>query len=167
MNVTFSVIVPTGGARNAQLMHTLGSIVPQLQHGDEIILSRYDCPWGHKARDLAMPRAAGTHLMFCDDDDSYEPNALETVRAAVSEQPTRPHIFAMTYLGGRLLVSNDPPGYGSVGTPMMVVPNDQGKLGSWGEAEYQGDWNFCESTLALYPNTPPVLHTVSIARIGW
>jgi hypothetical protein len=167
VSVTFSVIIPTGGERAAQLKHAIGSISPQLEHGDEIIVTRFDCPWGHRARNLAIPRCAGTHLMFCDDDDSYAPDALLNVRKEVALVPDRVHVFAMTYGDGRVLTANNPPGYGSVGTPMMVIPNNPEKMGRWDEIDYAGDWRFFESTMEHYPELPPVLHTVSIARVGW
>jgi glycosyltransferase involved in cell wall biosynthesis len=162
--VTFSVIVPTGGTRQKTLMRTLRSLTSQLEHGDEIIVSRYDCHWGHIARNLAMPRCAGTHLMFCDDDDSFVPKALSRARKVISENPNRVHIFAMLQ-GEMLFKPHDPPGCGGVGTPMIVVPNVKKKLGSWGETNYEGDWLFLDSTLKIRGDEP-ILHEIPLARLN-
>jgi hypothetical protein len=157
------VIVPTGGKRMS-LIETLSSIFPQLESGDEIILTRLDCPWGHRARDLAMPRAAGTHLMFCDDDDVYVPNALQLVREQVLTEPDRVHLFAMRLGQTVYEVTDGNVTIGRVGTPMIVVPNVPGKLGSWGESEYEGDWNFLSSTLRIRGDEP-IAHPDVIALI--
>lgn len=144
-------------------MNTLASIVPQLESGDEIIVTRLDCNWGHVARNLAMPRAAGTHLMFCDDDDSFVGDALLNVRRVLVSEPDRVHIFAMLQ-GEHKTVASDPPGCGTVGTPMIVVPNDPEKLGSWADV-YEGDWWFLDSTLKKR-NEEAIVHETPIARIG-
>ena len=67
--MSLSIICATGGRDT--LPRALESATSQLESGDEILVVRLDCHWGHEARDLAMPRALGTHLMFLDDDDAY------------------------------------------------------------------------------------------------
>ena len=44
------------------LTTTLAALTPQLQSGDEILVERLDCPWGHQARNNAIPRCAGKPL---------------------------------------------------------------------------------------------------------
>src|SRR2546423_1592900 len=87
-DVTFSVIVPTSG--RSTLLGTLESIVSQLEPGDEVIVVRDGAgDWGHSARNAAMPRAKGTHLLFQDDDDQYANGALAEMRRFAREQPDR------------------------------------------------------------------------------
>jgi hypothetical protein len=145
------------------LQETFASISPQLEWGDEIIVTKLETPWGHRARDLAMPRASGTHLMFCDDDDIYAPDALQTVRGKVCGNPHRVHLFAMK-LGETVYEPDEPVTIGRVGTPMIVVPNVPEKLGSWGTTTYEGDWEFLSSTLAKRGDRP-ICHPEVIAMI--
>lgn len=149
---SLSIICPTGGQRDT-LTRALQSAVAQLQSGDELLVERLDCHWGHEARDQAMPRALGTHLMFLDDDDVYVDGALATVRAALVLEPDRVHIFRMRYPDGREIWSSPTVACGNISTIMLVVPNTPGKLGSWGTG-YEGDLQFLSETLALRSEEP-------------
>ena len=148
---SLSIICATGGRDT--LPRALESATSQLESGDEILVVRLDCHWGHEARDLAMPRALGTHLMFLDDDDAYVPGALAIVRAALTEEPDRVHIFRMRYQDGHEIWSSPTVACGNISTIMLVVPNTPGKLGSWGSA-YEGDFQFLSETLALRAEEP-------------
>lgn len=165
MKPTFSVIVPTCGRES--LTQTLASLAPQIGDGDElIVLRRDDAPWGHAARDEAMPRCNGTHLWFMDDDDIAAPGALTTIREKVGVDPDTIHIFRMQNSGGGVYWSDPVARYGNVGTPMMVVPNVPGKLGVWNDnGVYEGDWKFLSSTLKLRGDTP-VFHREIVALIA-
>ena len=163
MTPTFSIIVPTVG--RPTLERTLASLAPQLAHGDELIVTRRDdAPWGHKSRDEAIQRAAGSHLWFMDDDDIAADGALAAIRAAVEEVPDAVHVFRMRTAEGRVYWGEPVARVGEVGTPMIVAPNVPGKLGQWDGAGYEGDGHFLMSTLAARGDEP-VFHEDVVALI--
>lgn len=99
------------------MRRTLESIAPQLDRDDEHIVigdgplpeARQLCAgyeqcvyletphktnqWGNAQRDLGIENAQGTHIMFCDDDDSLMSWALQTVKAAALSHPNAMFIF--------------------------------------------------------------------------
>jgi hypothetical protein len=164
MSVTLSIVIPTCGRRS--VVETVGALVPQLSHGDELVIVRDSSgDYGHTARNRAMPRCAGSHLMFIDDDDRHLGGALELVRRELELDPDRVHLFAMRYHDGRELAPGPLPlQVGYVSTQMLVVPNQAGRLGTWGN-RYEGDYDFASSTLELRGDEP-VLHPVAIALVG-
>lgn len=138
-----TVITPTV-ARDS-LRATLASIAPQLRLGDEhivigdgpqpdaaamcseFVVSYRDGPqshsWGTAQRDYAISIARGDWLLFCDDDDVFTPDALDTVRRVVTDNPTTPHIFRMQRsLYHDVLWTDQDVRMGNVGTPMIVTP---------------------------------------------
>lgn len=134
---TFTVIVPTAG--RTTLGDSLASAASQLLPGDEIIaICNRDLDLGAKARNNAMARAEGTHLLFLDDDDEYLPGALAHFRAFAAEHPGRIGIFRERLMDGSLYWDKPEFRIGNVGTVLFVVPNIPEKLGVWGR--YHGDW---------------------------
>ena len=109
--------------------------------------------WGFNERREAIIRAVGTHLMFIDDDDAVLPGAVSTIRAAVSEEPLRPHVFRIVLPDGRIVPNVRVIREGNVGSPSMIVPNVWSQLGQW-TPRYAGDFDFIESTLRHYPDGP-------------
>lgn len=173
--VTLSVIIAT--VCNDGLMNSLASVVPQLKHGDEILLVRRDnAPFGNATRTEAVRRCAGSHIMFLDDDDVYTPTALEGVRQAVSKDPNRVHIFSVRLHDGRVVPLEKTFAFRKVGGLMAVVPNVEGQLGVWEWPEGQapettgrrpgGGFCFMSSTLALRGETEPIFHDFIIADVG-
>lgn len=155
--MTISFIVPTIG--RASLARTLASI--ETWPGDEILVvgqlgavtlspaCRYtSCApgddWGMAERNLGMSVAQGEYLSFMDDDDWYAPKARPLLDDAIRAAPTRPLIFKMQYPHGGTLWQDREIRCGNVGTPMIVVPNDPAKLGTWGPG-YVGDLGFYET----------------------
>ena len=163
-DVHFSVIVPTAG--RGTLLGTLESIVGQLEPGDEVIVLRDSSgDWGHSARNDAMPRAKGTHLLFQDDDDQYANGAIAEMRRFAREQPDRIGIFRMRYLDGRLLWADPELRYKNVGTPTFLIPNVPGKLGRWeSDGKRDGDYVFIEETVALQGDPVFCDHVVTHVR---
>lgn len=148
---TLSVIIPTVG--RPELAETVASMIGQLATGDEVVIRHNDYgDWGMRARTEAMKVASGNYLMFMDDDDYYLPGAFAAVRAAIAAHPGMPLLFRMQ----RLFPFNDVlwrdkrAAYGNVSTQMFVTPNIKSRLGKWGN-RYEGDLDFIQSTLALYP----------------
>ncbi len=161
MTPTFSIIVATCG--RPTLSRTLESLAPQIEHGDEILVIRNDeAPWGHATRQEALSRAKGSHLWFMDDDDIAADFALTEIRLTVAEQPDRVHIFLMKQ-GDVVFGLTKMARVGHIGTPMVVVPNQEGKLGRWG-TRYESDGDFFLETLALR-DEDPVWHDQIVALI--
>jgi glycosyltransferase involved in cell wall biosynthesis len=186
-----SVIVPTTG--RASLARALQSLADQpLAPEDEVLVvgegdpvaatvARFGytwiaCPPGHNfgcdERTLGIARATGTHLVFLDDDDAFLPGAFAAIRAAVAAAPGRPVMFRMIAPGGRVLWTDPVVRIGNHGTPQFVPPNDPARLGQWG-TRYEGDFDFCVSTLAHYPADalvwdPTVIYTCrpTVAAVG-
>jgi Glycosyl transferase family 2 len=164
---TFSVVIPTSGRRTA--IRALASVVPQLEDGDEVLLIRSDAgDWGDSARNSAMERARGTHLLFLDDDDVHTPRALAIIRDFAREHPGRIGIFRMRYEQplhkyGQIRWTDPELRWANVGTPMFVVPNLEGKLGRWDSAGYTGDWDFIRETVSLQGE--PIFRNEVVARL--
>lgn len=159
---TLTIVIATKGRDS--LADTIRSATP-LRPGDEILVLRRDCAWGHAARNEALQRCNGTHLLFIDDDDTYAPGALDEIRDAVREAPDRVHLFAMRYTDGDVLEPAWPLQIGRVSTQMMCVPNRPELLGRFGD-RYEGDYDFVAGTIELRDDEP-VLHTDTvIAHIG-
>jgi hypothetical protein len=132
-------------------------------------------PFGNATRDEAMPRCAGSHLWWMDDDDIALPDALDTIRHAVAKDPGTVHIFRMEYADGRPSLWMEPEVRRcNVGGTMVVVPNIPGRLGQWAHSQYWGDgrpagscgdYVFLTGTLERL-GRDPVFHEQVIARIG-
>lgn len=112
--------------------------------------------YGHTPRNKAMPQALGKHLLFIDDDDTYLPGAMDSVRRAIIEHPDRPILFKMKRPDKRfndVLWTKRRVELGNVSTQMIVAPNTPAKLGVWGH-RYAGDFDFLTSTIKHYQNGP-------------
>lgn len=168
--IRLSVVVPTIG--RATLKRTLLSLQPQLCPGDEVVvvadgpsaravareatctlglpLVLADTPptrcWGNAQRDLGMRLARGTHLLFIDDDDAYEPGAFDAIRSKVGQNPTVAHIFRMRFGPGHPAWWHDPDHplvlwsepmlrAQNVGSPMVVLPNRPELLPAWTDGD--------------------------------
>lgn len=117
--------------------------------------------WGHGARNMAMMEAAGTHVVSIDDDDVYEPAAIEDIRAMIQGAPSRVHIWRMAHRSGVLWI-DEALRQGNVGTPMFGVP--RAFAGQWG-SRYEGDYDYIHESLAK-SGQPPVWHPVTLVRCG-
>lgn len=145
-----SIILPT---TNRPTLHmAIRSCADQLLSGDEILVKLDQSrDWGQTPRNEAMPQAKGDYLLFLDDDDVYLTGAFDVIRAALTENPGRPHIFRMRRGEYNDLIWTEKViRVGNVSTQMFVVPNDPARLGRWGK-RYEGDYDFITSTLAKYP----------------
>jgi glycosyltransferase involved in cell wall biosynthesis len=156
--VTFSVIIPTVG--RPTLRHAFESVASQLSPADEVIVIRDEGgDWGDAARNRAIERASGTHLIFMDDDDEFLPGALATMRRFAEEHPGRIGIFRQRLVlyghGGSIRCVGEvwrDQDLDQTATPMYCVPNTVGKLGRFrgpAEAPRRGDVAFIRETVAL------------------
>lgn len=114
-------------------------IIPCVARGD----------WGHTERNLTMHAATGTHLVFGDDDDVFQPGAFAAIRTAASEWDG-PLMFRMRTAEGEVIWRTLGIHRGNHGTPQFVVPNDPARLGRFA-SKYGGDYDFVTTTLAHYP----------------
>jgi glycosyltransferase involved in cell wall biosynthesis len=144
--IGLSIIIASSG--RPSLRAAVDSVLHQLRPGDEVLVDVNDtAPWGHRARNLAMPRAKGDALLFLDDDDCYIDGALDVMRKAVEVVDDRPHIFRMRYPEGPVIWTEATLRLGMVSTQMICVPNIPEKLGVWKEDAYEGDWYFIKETV--------------------
>lgn len=184
---TLSLIIPTIG--RPTLARCLLSVRDQdWRPGDEILLvgdgpqpvarafwEQLDLPgrfvevpgpyhdWGHTPRNRAIPQARGEYLMALDDDDELTPGAVAVVRAALAENPGRPHLFRMHQcFNGATVWRDREVREGNVGTPMFVTP--AGRVGRY-EPRYGGDYDFIRGTVALYPPGALVWREEVICRV--
>mgnify|MGYP001557778839 CR=1 FL=1 len=181
---TISIIIPTIGRQT--LCNVLQSLVGQVIEGDEImvvqdgienrafvdtVVRSYDLPithcicgpthsYGNAQRNFGISIAQGDYLSFMDDDDVYTPDALSIIRENVGSVPI---LFRMQYHDGRYLWTDPILRMGNVGTPMIVVPNVQDKIGQF-TGMYEGDWYFIDETVKLWDGAVDWCEDV-IARI--
>lgn len=157
---TFTAVVPTVGRKT--LSHALTSIARQLRPGDElIVVCNADRDNGTRARNSAMERARGTHLVFLDDDDAMVDGAFERMRDFARQHPDRVGIFREELMDGSLLWTAPEFREGNVGTAMFVVPNVEGKLAPWRGSE-GNDWYFIEETVKFQGE--PIFCDAVVAR---
>jgi glycosyltransferase involved in cell wall biosynthesis len=166
MGVKLSIVIPTLGRDS--LARTLASCAD----ADEIIIvldtsrgcrylpcelppnailvrGRYGVTGGHAGRVSGMQIATGTHLAFMDDDDVFNPGAVQLMRDAACDVPV---IFRMDHYAHGLLWRDREIRFGNVSTQMYVVPNQPEQFGSWtphvpGLKEPGGDYTFIKETV--------------------
>lgn len=105
--------------------------------------------WGHTERNVAAPHITTRYFANLDDDDVYAPQTRQLMAEAIEETPDRPVLFRMRYPNGYTLWEEQVIKFGNVGTPMMLIPNRRGWLGTWGSYN-GGDFGFL-STSAWAP----------------
>lgn len=119
--------------------------------------------WGHGVRNHVQRErlVRTTHRAQLDDDDTWTPDALATIRAALTAEPDRPHIFRMDWrLAGPKRPPDDRPVLwtdpvlrdSNVGTPMLVAPVALDGA-EWG-ARYNGDFDHIRETCGRHPLGP-------------
>lgn len=94
-----------------------------------------DGDFGNAARNSAIERARGSHLVFLDDDDEWLPGAFAKMRRFAAENPDRVGIFRhrLELSTGITLEGPEEPAVG--GPTGYVVPNIPGKVGRFMPAD--------------------------------
>jgi glycosyltransferase involved in cell wall biosynthesis len=145
---TFSIILPTTG--RPTLKDAFASVADQLEPGDEVlVVCDRSGDSGNSARNDAIARARGSHLLFLDDDDELVPGALAKVRRFADEHPGRIGIFRTHYelLEGPWHEAT----LRQTGSANLCVPNLPGRLGRFGADgdPRPGDREFIRQTVEL------------------
>lgn len=184
MTPTISVIIPTIGRET--LARALDSIIPQLLEGDEIqlvhdgstpieglpecvkqsVLPGVGAYKGNPARDQGIALASGTHLMFCDDDDSFKPDALKTARKIAKKFPTTPTIFRVQF-GEEFIFNTRLFAAGNVSGIGFLVPRDE-RIPGWQRYNSQceiADFLWMQG-IAEALGTEPVFNEAVVATAG-
>jgi len=104
-----------------------------------------DC-YGAPQRNFGMRQATSEYLLFMDDDDFHTPDALASVRKAISENPGRPLLFRMQYRDRGHLWTDKEVRMGNVSTQMFCLPNVPQRLGRW-TCSWANDFLFLCDTL--------------------
>jgi glycosyltransferase involved in cell wall biosynthesis len=152
-DVRLTIIVATTG--RSTLVDALASATVQMLPGDELIVVFDDSgDAGDTPRNRVLDSATGTHITFLDDDDRYEPGALEAIRDFARIHPERIGIFRITYGLWGTFWRADEKDLMHTATAMYVVPNIAGKVGRFGRvpgvpAGRVGDYRFIVETVAL------------------
>jgi hypothetical protein len=172
---TFTIILPTTGRKT--LRRTLVSITSQLEPGDELFVVYDDSgDLGDTPRNQTMHRAAGTHLLFMDDDDEYASGALATIRRFANENPGRIGIFRMRHPTGPMRWHTRELRYTNVSTQLFCVPNIPEKLAEWKQVGRRiGDFRFISFTSAYMGQQPIFVDAVTVLarpvhnplQLGW
>jgi glycosyltransferase involved in cell wall biosynthesis len=187
-DASLSIVVPTMG--RSSLGKALQSIALQLGPEDEVLVvadvdhdqlqarkifevfedERWKFGWcestygrGGAQRELGIAMSTGTHLCFMDDDDWYLPGALSAMRSMASEVPV---IFRMDCPWNGIVWNRKTVDYGNIGTPMFVVPNRPGYLGSWTPFEgiHGSDFTFISGCVERLGE--PLWRTEIVAFVG-
>lgn len=179
--VRFSIVIPTRG--RASLYVTLSSIFRNgLEPCDEVIvvgdgslpdaanicnafvrrgernlkyleLERQSGILGGPARNMGIAAAAGTHLLFIDDDDVYRAGAIVAMRLRAAQEPRKILIFKMAGVSKRHkwdeLWTDKEIRPGNVGTPMFVVPRMLHPIPEWPSTRW-GDYYFLREAVERF-----------------
>lgn len=108
------------------------------------------------ARVVGIKKATGTHILFIDDDDQYQPGKLHYVREVVALNPELPHVFRMRNCNHdrahwHALFEQPEVRMGNIGTPMVVLPNKQEKIAIWDDTHFCADYFFFQKTFRMFP----------------
>lgn len=131
--------------------------------------------WGNAQRDVGISHATGRYLMFIDDDDVHTRGAFKAVRRAVAANPNRIVVFRMKTPRMGVLWRHKTVQYKNVGTPMFVIPNNQGRIPKWVDHDvYEADFHFLNGCVrkqgepvwdeAVIANVEPVTAATKLVR---
>ena len=123
--------------------------------------------WGATQRNLGMSRAKNDYLLFIDDDDIFVPLAFQTICRRIAQRPGQPLMFRMEHHIVGTIWREPAVIHRNVGTGMLVLPNDKGRIGRY-SARYEGDFDFFTETEPLWPGGFVWLEDVIVAcRKTW
>ncbi len=121
-----------------------------------------DPHWGHWARLRGIDLAAGDLIAYLDDDDAYRPHHVALLAQALTANPDAQWAYSRMarYMPVQETVTGtDPPGCGTIGTPMIVHRRGLLDVANWGTASPIEDWELVSRWLAAgarYVSIPDV-----------
>lgn len=106
--------------------------------------------WGHAQRNLGMSKATKETLIFIDDDDEYNENAISEIRRKSDESQGRIVLGRVKHRSIGVIWRDMNVRIGNVSTQMIVVPNIPSRLGFWVPMQ-GGDFAFLYQTVQKWP----------------
>ncbi len=106
--------------------------------------------WGHCQINHGISQATGDYVSFMDDDDIFAPGAFDAIGRGIALCPRSPLLFQFHTHWGEVLWDRPVAQQGRIGGHCLVTPRNERYLGKW-SCRYEGDYDFIESTLKLYP----------------
>jgi Glycosyl transferase family 2 len=129
--------------------------------------------WGHAQAAYGIANLQTDWIFGNDDDDAFTPDAFAAIREAIAyaEYP-RPLLFRFrSYIGGGFVFWHTPGmewvRQGHIGGHCLVQPGHKhGKVGAYGSARYEGDFDWIVDTLQKWAPIEPLWcdHVISIQR---
>lgn len=129
--------------------------------------------WGHEQMAAGIGQARGDWLFGNDDDDVWTPDAFAAIREAIAyaERP-RPLLFRFKpYFTDDLLIWHTPGmewvKQGHIGGHCLVQPGHaHGKVGAYGGARYEADYDWVVATLKNWEPIEPLWcdHVIAVQR---
>jgi glycosyltransferase involved in cell wall biosynthesis len=102
--------------------------------------------WGHWARLLGVDMATGDYIAYLDDDNSYRPEHLALVVAALEADPGAGFGYGSMILhcAGGAVIGGDRPAYGQIDTSMLVHRCSLLDVATWTHSLPTIDWDLVE-----------------------
>ena len=109
--------------------------------------------WGHWARLHGIAVAKGEYITYLDDDDAYTSDHASVLAGALDSRPDAGFAYSRmvshnSSSGGTWRVGSDPPGYGAIGTPMIMHRRSLLEVATWEQSLPSIDWDLVERWLA-------------------
>jgi Glycosyl transferase family 2 len=121
-----------------------------------------DAHWGHWARLRGIEVAAGDLIAYLDDDDAYRPHHVALLAQALTANPGAQWAYSRMarYMPAvETVTGTDPPGCGTIGTPMIMHRRGLLDVATWETASPIEDWELVSRWLAAgapYVSIPDV-----------
>lgn len=153
--------IPSVAAQTTQVEHVIASDGPdpelrQLLIGVNVVYvevfehAEDSCNYGARARNRGLEAASGDLIAYLDDDNAFQPHHIQTLAAALINNPDRDFAYSrMIRHGLNDVIGAEPPQHGSVDSSILMHRKEgPEKFGFWPvPSPYEVDWKFVESWL--------------------
>lgn len=102
-------------------------------------------PVGQPLRNYGIEQATKSHIVFSGDDDVFTPDAFDSIRTNVCQNPDKVHLFKLNAWQCGVVPRDQKLYEGNIDVGCAVVPNDQSKIGRF-TMRYAGDYDFIVET---------------------